>query len=423
MNDNPHNNNATGMLDYLIICAKHSRVIGYVSVAAVVLTYLVLFVGPNEYSATASLLPPQQNLTLSGQILDSLGGGSITRGFGGAGFGGGMAAGLLGLKSSGDLYVSMMSGNTVFDRIIQRFDLRNRYRVKYIEDARKKLGKEVKINVGKKDNIITVKVTTTSPQKAANMANAFCEELGRILHELSLREAKGRLAFLEKERIQTIQNLTKAEEALRSFSENNSVLQIDTQTRAALEYIARLRAEIDSKEVSIQVLRQQATPYNYDMVRMETEIKGLKEKLRSVECQHDSNIPDVCLPTNKTPGLALEYIRLYREAKFQESLYQLYIKLVEIARIDIARGTAVIQVVDMAKPPERRGNRRLLPSVMAGMLTFVLMIVAVLGYERIQNITVSEEDAQRLLILKNYFRPCLDKFTRIKNVLGFRKRS
>ena len=412
-------------LDFLILLLKHSRMIILISVAVTVFAFLILVILPNKYIATARLLAPQQNLTLSGQLLDILGG-SVSPGSGGAGMGGGvggMAASLLGLRSTGELYVSVMNSNDVMDRIIDRFNLKKVYGTKFIDDARKELGKNAKMVAGKKDGIIVIDVTADSPKLAADLANAFIEELERLLQRLANQEANGRLAFLEKERSQSSQNLTKAEEAVRRFSEQNSVLQIDIQTKGALEYIARLRAEIDSKEVSVQVLRQQATPYNYDVVRMETEIKGLKEKLRTVECQYDNNLSDICLPTKKTPALALDYIRLYREAKFQENLYQLYVKLVEIARIDMARDIAVIQVVDKAKPPEKRSNRRLLPSLLIGMITFFMATLGVIMKEYMRTAAGRQANIQRLSVLEEYLTPWKARLNKIKKVFHFKNKS
>ena len=390
------------LLDYLIILAKHSRMIIYVSAAVTLLTYLVTFISLSKYTATARLLPPQQNLTLSAQLLNNLGGGVTPGTTAGAGGVGGMAAGLLGLKSSSDLYVGMMRGDTVRDHIISRFNLMQLYKTKYLEDARRQLSKNVKIGAGRTDGIIFIEVTSTNPKLTADMANAFMDELDRLLKELAVQEAGGRLAFLEKERVQTGQNLTKAEESLRRFSEQNSVLQIDTQTKGILQYIATLRAEIDAKEVSIQVLRQQATPFNYDMVRLETEIKGLQEKLRSAEVQKDNCLGDVCLPTSKAPSLGLDYLRLYREVKFQESLYQLFNRLVEVARLDLARNVAVIQVLDPGLPPERRANQRLPVAILAGTITFLVMIFVAFWLEYWHKTVRSPHQAARLEKLKNY---------------------
>ena len=406
------------LLDYLIILAKYSRMIIIGSAAVTVLTYFYLFCAPNSYKATARLLPPQQNLTMSAQVLDSMRGGG-SAGAGGAGPGiGGMAASLLGLRSPDEMYVAMMTSETVLDHIIARFHLMKLYKTRSLEAARNALSDSAAIAPGKKGGIIVIEVTSINPKLAAEMANAFIEELDRLLQGLALQEAKGRSTFLEKERLQASQNLTKAEESVRLFSEKNSVLEIATQTRGAIEYVARLRAEIDTKEVSLQVLRQQATPFNYDMVRVETEIKGLKEKLRSGESQLENCVSDVCLPTSKAPGLGLEYLRLFREAKFQESLYQLYTRLVEVARLDMARDVAVVQVLEPAKPPERKSNKRLFPSMQAGMITFFMMIFVAFGREY-QNVNYREDDILRHSMLKDYLRPWTDMLIRMKNIVRF----
>jgi tyrosine-protein kinase Etk/Wzc len=424
--DEPLNNTCSNdgeihLLDYLIIIAKYSRKIIFITAMVTVMVYLILLIKPNEYTATARLMPIQQNLTLSAQLLDNIGT-NVLPGGAGVGLGGSIATGMVGLKSRDDMYVAMMTSETVFDAIIGRFHLMKLYKTKYHEDARKSLSKNVQITAGKKDGIIVIEVTCTSPKLAAEMANAFIEELDRLLQGLAVQEAKGRLAFLEKERLQVSHNLIKAEESVRLFSEKNSVLQIDTQTRGAIEYIAKLRAEIDSKEVGLQVLRQQATPFNYDVVRMEMEIKGLKEKLRAADSQLENCVADVCLPTSKTPALAMEYLRLFREAKFQESLYQLYTKLAEIARLDMVRDVAVVKVLAPGLPPEKNSNKRLFPVILVGIITFLAMIIVAFGLEQIQNMKKREDDVQRLSVLKDYLRPWMEMLVVIKNRI-IRKRN
>lgn len=409
------------LLDYLIILGKHSRMIIIVSAAVTVLTYCYLFCAPDIYKATARMLPPQQNLTLSAQLVDGMGSRVSPGSDSAGGMMGGMTARVLGLKSPDVIYVAMMTSDTVLDHVIDRFHL-----VKPSEShesARNMLRPKVNIAGGRKDGIIVIEVTNSIPKMAADMANALIEELDGLLQRLALQEAKGRLAFLEKERLQTSQNLIKAEESLRLFSEQNSVLHLDTQTRGAIQYIAQLRAEIDAKEVGIEVLRQQATPNNFDLIRMETEVKGLKEKLIGAEAQRNNCVSDVCLPTQKAPSLSLEYLRLFREAKFQESLYQLFTRLVEIARLDMVRNFAVVQVLDSAIPPERRSNTRLLPSMLAGIVTFFMMTVVVFGREYMQNVINSEDNVQRFSMLKDYLRPWTDMLKKIKTIVNVRHKN
>jgi tyrosine-protein kinase Etk/Wzc len=414
-------NNEIHLLDYLIVLAKYSRLIIYTTVAVMVLVYLVLFILPNKYTATARLLPPQQNLTLSAQLLNTLGGGGTP---GAPALGGGtssLAAGLLGLKSPSELYAGMLTGNTIFDQIIERFDLRRQYKEKYIEEARKALGKKTNITA-QKDGMIAIEVTDKDPKRAAAMANAFTEELDQLMRGLAVQEAKNRLDYMEKERLQTNQNLSKAENALRSFSEQNGVIQIDTQTRGVLQYIAQLRAEIDAKEVRVQVMLQQATPFNYDVVRLETEIKGLRDKLSSAEKQYDqASSGDVYLTTAKVPTLALQYMRLYRELKFQDALYQLFTKMVELARLDMMKDFSVVQIVDKATPPEKNINKRLLKAMLSGVVTGFIMIFVSFIIEHWRNASQSAAEAEKQEELMQYLRPWLTNARRLFPFLNSKK--
>ena len=57
------------------------------------------------------------------------------------------------------------------------------------------------ISVGK-DGLIDIEVTDKDPKMASEMANAFGEELDRLLLQISHKDAENQLTFLEKERAQ-----------------------------------------------------------------------------------------------------------------------------------------------------------------------------------------------------------------------------
>ena len=237
------------------------------------------------------------------------------------------------------------------------------------------------------------------------MANAFVATLDMVLQDIANQEGTSRLAFLEKERRKTSQHLIKVEENLRRFSEKSGVLQIEAQTRGALEYIATLRASIDAKEVQIQVMQQQATPVNYDIIRLETELKGLKNKLQEVETQRtqDPRQADNMITTSKVPALGLEYIRLYREVKYQEALFQLYSKLVELAHLDTVRDLTVLQIVDRAHPPEKKSKpKRLLFTMLVVAVTFFFMIFVAFAKEYFSIQTQADDGSFRFRQLHGY---------------------
>lgn len=391
------------LLDYLLVLAKRSRQIVFTTIGITVFTYLflLLFV-PVQYTATARLMPPQSSLTLSGQLLEGLGLSSLPGGARGLG---GLAAGLLGIKNPGDIYVGILSGDTIADRMIARFNLQKLYDQRYLEDTRKKLRKNTVLQA-QEDGLILIEVTDTDPKRAAEMANAYVEELDKLLQEIALREAKNQLAFLEQERAQALANLSKAEEQMRAFSEKSGVIQLDAQVGRMISYVATLRAEIDAKEVQIQVLKKQATPFNFEVIRLETEVNSLKEKLREAERQMDQAcVGEVCLPTSKVPGLGLEYLRLLREVKYQNTLYEVLCKMVELARLDTAKNVAVarVQLLDPATPPERKSKpQRVLTSLIVGFATFTLLIIAAFLREYWERASRDEYSAARLVQLRGY---------------------
>jgi tyrosine-protein kinase Etk/Wzc len=408
------------LLDYVFVLAKHSRLIVYTTAVVTLLMIALLLTLPNEYTAKARILPPQQNLTLVAQLLDTLGGGTSPASSSAGALGGGLAS-MLGLKSPGDLYVGIMMGDTIYDHIIERFDLQKIYYPQNgffgkpcREDVRQKLEKKSKIDVGK-DGIITIEVTDREPKRAAALANAFGEELDKLLQGMSSRAAREQLAFLEKERQKANLNLVKAEEAVKGFSESNNVLIMQDQVKGMIEYIATLRANIDAKEVQLQVLRQRAAPSNDEVVRLETELKGLKDKLRETEGQSgQTQLGDLRIPTSQVPALGLEYLRLYREAKFQDLLYQLFSKLVEMAHLDEVRDSAVLQIVDQATPPGKKSKpKRLLITLVVFVGTFFIMGFVAFALEHWHSAPYSDEEALRVQQIKEYSGQCRQDIRRM----------
>lgn len=364
------------LLNHVIILAKYSRSIIYTSLFLPIAVYLILLVFfPLWYTATARLVPPTQNLTLSAQLMDGLLGTIIP---GKAGALGGMVGDVLGLKSPADLFVGILTSDTVFDRIIERFDLRKLYKTKYIEETRKKLGKLADIRTTR-DGLITISVTDKNRQRAADMANAFVEELAGILRRQSEAEAQARLAFLDEKLKEASVNLASAEEKLKKFSEKTGVLQIDAQTMGTLQYLAYLRATLDAKEVELKLLQHQLTPANHLVILAEKELAALRNKIREVERREglEGEMGEALIATAKIPTLGLEYLRLFREVRFHDAVYRVYLKLAELARVDLAREPLVIQVVDRAKPPEQKSHpQRLLITVVVFFSTLVIMILA-----------------------------------------------
>jgi uncharacterized protein involved in exopolysaccharide biosynthesis len=353
------------VLDLLILLLKRKKSILVTTTAFGIIGLLVSFILRPIYRAETKILPPSQSP--SGAFGQTLSGVFNIPGF--------LAQGL-GVKSQMELYIEMLKSRSVLDRIVDRFDLMKRMKKKYPEDARKSLLKIVTIEGEKNSGVVTVKVDDPDPKRAAEMANAFIEELKRIAGGLATTEAAQRRLFFEEQLKDVKASLSKAEEDIRGFQETTGALQVDAQARAVIGGIAMFRAQIAAKEVQLKVLRSYATPQNPDVQKIEEELQGLKEELGRQESGARRG-HDPMMPTGRIPSVGMEYLRKFREVKYNETLFELLSKQYEIARLEEARDAVVIQVIDPAIPPRKKYKpKRLLITLGAMVAGFLISVFA-----------------------------------------------
>ena len=333
--------------------SRRARLIFGITAASAVVAVVVSLLLPNYYKAETRILPPtEKGGNLAAQLLGQGGAGLI-----------GLASGVAGVKSQGELFVEIMKSRTVLDRIVDRFDLLSLYRSdlfnlgkkRYRQDARKRLLELLAVREDRKSGIIILTVEDREPKRAAEMANAFVEELKSLRGGLAISEAGQRRMFFEEQIQHTKVSLARAEEEIKGFQQRTGMFQVDAQARAIIEGIARLRAAIAVKEVEAKVLRSFATAQNPDLQRVEEEIRALRAELEKVETLKGHGF-DPLMPSARVPEMATEYLRKLRQLKYNETLYELLSKQYELAKLEEARDAVVIQVIDRAVPPERKSR-------------------------------------------------------------------
>ncbi|EHR72918.1 capsule polysaccharide export protein [Burkholderiales bacterium JOSHI_001] len=296
-----------------------------------VLAYGFSFLIPPTYTAASTLLPPQQQQSAAASALASLG--TLA----------GLAGGQGGLRSPADQYVALMQSATVSDRMIDRFGLLQAYDAKYRIDARKQLFRNARFSVGRKDGLITIEVDDTDAKRAADMANRYIEELRQITGTLAVSEAQQRRAFFEQQLQASRDKLTTAQVALQSSGFNQGALR--AEPKAAAEGYARLKAELTASEIRLQVLRGSLSDTTPEVRQQQSVVQSLRAQLARTE---------QATPVGEGP----DYVAKYREFKYQETLFDLFSRQYEIARVDESREGALIQVVDVAMPPEKASQPR-----------------------------------------------------------------
>lgn len=381
--------------DSLIVFAKHKLLIASIVGGVVILSIVVSLLLPKFYTATARILPPQQSQSVASAMLSQLGGlGSLL----GAGVGKD-----LGIHNPNDMYVAMLRSESVTYSLVDRFELLSVYHVKLRADARKILENATQVSAGK-DGIISVTVEDRNPRRAADIANAYIDELGKLTKTLAVTDATKRRIFFEHEAKSASDELAGAEQAMKQTEEKTGVIELGSQARVMFEAYAELRAAVTAKEVEIQAMRSFATPDNPDLVRAQHELEALQTQVAHYEHgQGGRPIGDIAL--EKVPARALEYLQKFREVKYREAVLEMMLKQFEVARIDESKDYSLIQVLDRSLPPERRSWPKRTAIVLAStILASILALVAALVAEKIQRAKEDPRFMAQVQLFKFYLR-------------------
>lgn len=379
------------LLDLLIILAERKRIVLGSTAIFAVLAIIISLILPASYTATATLLPPQENSSMSGILASQLG--SM----------GGMAAlagGSLGLKNPNDRYVAMLKSRTVEDAMVQRFGLMGEYHAKRLSDARKKFEDHTTVDGSGKDGLIHIFVEDHDANRASEIANGYIDQFRDLSQHLAISEASQRRLFFQQELEHSKNDLANAEQALAETEQKTGVIQPDSQARALIESAASLRAQITAREVQIQGMQTYATGENSALIQAQKELAGLQAQLTKLGGSEDAGGNEFMIPKGLVPKTGMEYVRKLRDVKYYETIFGILARQFEMAKLDEAKEGALIQVVDPAIPPDRRSfpKRALIVSgaTCLGLFLGAFLVLFQAGYEYLKRFQESSEKILRL---------------------------
>ncbi len=325
--DEATGNRTPTFLDATTLLVEHWKLLTFGPILVGLVALGIAFAIKPTFTARTTILPPQSQQSAGAAALATLGALS------------GLSA--ASVRTPADQYASLMLSDVVRNRVVEKLGLMEAYKADFKVDARRVLDVRVRISVGKKDGLITVEADDESPDLASAIANGFVENLKRLTAELALTEAQQRRVFFESQVKQTGERLSLAQSALQATGFSAGALR--SEPKSAADNYARLRAEIMAAEVQVQTLRRSLTEAAPEVLNKLATLSELKSQLARLE----ANLP---------ASTGSDYIGKYREFKYQETLYELFSRQLELARLDESKDSSLIQVVDPATPPERKSR-------------------------------------------------------------------
>jgi capsule polysaccharide export protein KpsE/RkpR len=333
-------------------------------VAATAIAFLI----PKKYEAAARLMPPDQGSGTGAALLAAMSsrvGENLTS----------VAQGMLGTKTTGDLFVGILRSNAVEDDLISKFGLQKLYHDRYIEDARKDLVNHTDIAADPKSGIISVIVTDRDPKRAAAMSQAYVDKLNWIVTDLSTSAAHKERVFLDQRSQQVKGDLEWSEKQFSDFASQKGAIDIPAQGRAMVESAAALQGQLIAAESELQGIRQIYTDNNARVRSLQArvnELRGQLEKVGGTNATDQSAAHELYPSLRELPALGVTYADLLRRTKVEEAVFEALTQEDELAKVEEAKEIPSVKLLDQPEVPQKESFPPRGPIIILGtMLAFV----------------------------------------------------
>jgi len=392
-----HNNDVKAeqidLLDFLLALVNRRWMIVKTTFLAAVLALLLTFLIPKKYTATAILMPPaegEKNSMLGVFSQVSVPGLSLPSN-----------------TTSAEILVQILKSRAVGERVLNRFfhvenDTLPLYRILKAPSsdiACWGLPNIVAFTVSEQ-GFIAIAAKMHNPQIAADVANAFVTELDNVNQEKSVSRAKSSRIYIAEQLVETEKKLTEATERLALFQQQNKTIALEEQTKASIEQAGELKGQILAQEIQLGVMLKSMKSENPLVVQTRRQLEALNRRYQ--ELQHGgsptSKNDDVFLPITDVPHVGVQLALLLREAKAQETVWQLLNQQYYQAKIEEARNTPTVQVLDVAVPPPFPSSpKRKMWVFVFALLGFFLGIVAVFFQAYVKQLESRPQEKARWL--------------------------
>lgn len=354
-------------IDWIRLLWNDRVLLAKITLAALLISGVLVFFIPDSYESYVQLMPPDSSsLSGSSGMLGMLLGSGMSSGSSSSSSGSSLSSGLAGTVSDilggqkmGPLFIGVLTSRTISDRIIDRFDLRKVYWKKTYAAARKKLLNRVEFTEDRKSGIIKIDVQDRDRARATAMAQAYVDELNTLLAQVNTSAASREREFLEKRLTVVHGELEKAAKDLSEFSSHNATLDPEDQAKAMLESAATLEGQLIAAKSELSGLQQIYTNENVRVRSLQAHVAELEQQLNnfggkgysgSTALDPNSLYP----PIRQLPVLGRQYLELYRTVKIDETVYEMLTESYEMARVEEAKETPSVKVLDAARIPERK---------------------------------------------------------------------
>ncbi len=384
-------------IDYLSVLIKWRKFIVINFFVVCVIAAVISLILPKWFTASTTIMPPTSDGGSFGvsSLLNNL---PV----------GGLGAGLGAVSEETNNFIAIINSRTVMASVIEKFNLIELYKTENMEETIKALRDHVSTELNDEGTVsVEVEAGTSffagededdeAREMAKNMANYFIEEVDRVNKKLKTEKATNTRIFIERRYLQNLEDMKKAEEAFKEFQEKYGAIAFPEQTQAAILTASEIKASIIAKEAEVDVIQNYVNETHPNLLRLQAELNALKGKYdeflsgRGKDIS-DSSTTDLFLPFKDVPEIGVKYVRLYREVTLQEKLLEFLLPQYEQSKIQEAKDTPTIQVLDPAMTPIKKSRpKRMYIVLAAGFMSILFSVFAAYFSVNLEYIKITNE--------------------------------
>jgi tyrosine-protein kinase Etk/Wzc len=356
----------SGLLDHIAIIVKWRRMIITACVVVTVATAVVSMVMPTAYRASAVVYPPNQGS-------DMLGLSSLV---------GDLPMGLLGLGEGGVSatdFVPVLQSQRVAEAVAEKFNLKEIYEVTTREELLMAISGRLEVGLSR-EQFLSVSYEASTPQAAADLANAFVDELDRALRERKRDQASSLRQYLETRLAEAEADVNQAELAYNGFQKEHMAIDLESQAKAQIETTGTLVAILAEQIIKKEVAGRMMDPDNPKLSQLDLEISATLDAVDRILMgsadgtkNPSPEMPGIIIPFNQVPDLGLRALQLMRDIEIQNAIYKFVRTEYEKARLEEDKEITQVIPLDRAHPPDSRSRpARTMMVMLAGLLSLVM---------------------------------------------------
>ncbi len=351
---------------YILFKWKKFLIINLLFITAI--TTGIVFLLPNQYKATATIMIPPDNQMGLGGLSSLLGGKSSIAS---------MGSRLFGMSStSEDMLLGILNSRTALVNVINKFNLMKYYDID--DNNMDKAIKAFKDDFSTDPNefgMIDFSIVNKDPKISAEIANYLVTLVDSMNIEFSIQRAKNNRIFIEKRYFQNVSDLKMAEDSLYKFQKKYGIVAVPEQLEVTVKAAAEIESELMKKELESYLILNYMGENSPQYQTVKSEINMLKKKVQELKNSSELGASsNILFPFKKMPDIAIQYLRTFREVEIQQSILEIVLPMYEQAKVEEQKSMPTIMLMDKAVPPELKYSPKR-AIIIAGILLLSIFIL------------------------------------------------